>query len=98
MQLLVEKNRLYVCKNIDCQKEFDDPKVITYHVCPFCETRVDYNENSRKHCSHYFGYLGEREIGKAIPSECIECMKSIECMLNKISSKDAAQEIQKWFV
>ena len=29
--------------------------------------------------------------------ECIECMRSIECMLSKVSSKDAVEQIQKWY-
>jgi hypothetical protein len=98
VQLLVEKTHYYLCKNIQCKKEFENPKIITHYVCPFCETEIDEKDDTSDQCSHYFGYLGKREKGETIPAECIECMRSIECILNKISSKDAAQEIQKWYV
>ena len=90
-------DRSYICRNSECQKEFDTPKEVTYYVCPFCETRLEDEKSSRPKCSRHFGYLGERKSGEVIPSECIECMRSIECMLSKVSSKDAAEEIQKWY-
>jgi len=67
-------------------------------VCPFCETIIIKEEENKDECPHHFGYLGERKTGEVIPSECIECMRSIECMLKKTTSKDAAEEIQKWYI
>jgi DNA-directed RNA polymerase subunit RPC12/RpoP len=93
----VDSNSSYKCRNIECQKEFDSPKVVSYFVCPFCETRVENEENGGNGCLHFFGYLGERKVGEDIPVECVECRRSIECMLKSLSSRDAAEQIQKWY-
>ncbi|MEJ2241863.1 MAG: hypothetical protein P8Y18_06955 [Candidatus Bathyarchaeota archaeon] len=87
----------YICNNVSCKKTFNTPKTITYLVCPFCETRIEDTKQANDKCLHRFGYLSERQTGEAIPTECIECMRSIECMLTKTTSKDAAHEIQKWY-
>ena len=92
----MEKKK-YVCSNPDCKKNFDVPKTITYQACPFCSTELTEESQNKDGCFHYFGYLSEREVGEPIPIECIECMKSVECMLNRVSSKYAAKEIQKWY-
>jgi hypothetical protein len=65
-------------------------------VGPFCSTKVK-KETTKDGCLHYFGYLSEREKDEPIPSECVECRKSIECMLSTMASKDAVKEIQKWY-
>jgi hypothetical protein len=39
-----------------------------------------------------FGYLRERERGEDIPSECISCRMSVECMLTNQTSNDAVKE------
>ena len=88
----------YTCENPDCKKTFDNPKSFTYLGCPFCSTKIEEEEQCKDGCSFYFGYLGERESGEAIPIGCIECMRSLECMLNTVSSKTAAKEIKKWYV
>ena len=91
------QKKKYVCSNLGCKETFDNPKEITYYVCPFCSTKLEEERQSKDGCLHYFGYLGEREKGEPIPTACIESIKSIECMLNTVSSKDAAKEIQKWY-
>ena len=55
------------------------------------------NESSDSGCKHYFGYLGEREKGEDIPSECLECPKSLDCMLYNYKSKESVAEIKKWY-
>ena len=86
----------YSCKNPKCKNIFDTPKLVQYYVCPFCSTKVE-KETKEQGCLHYFGYLREREKGEAIPSECIECRRSVECMLTDLNSKSAVKEIQKWY-
>ncbi len=34
-------------------------------------------------CKRYFGYLGQREKGAAMPDECLTCDKTIDCMFSK---------------
>lgn len=88
-----EKN-IHHCSNPLCGKSFDKPKVI--YVCPYCLTEMQ--ENQRLGCQHWFGYLGQRASGEGIPDECIECEKSVECMLEKEAySPEAVKEIKKWF-
>jgi len=49
-------------------------------------------------CSFYLGYLSERDKGETIPSSCIECSKSLECMLSKVhKSNKSVKEIKKWY-
>ena len=90
-----EKNN-YACVNPKCGKPFDTPKLVQHYVCPFCSTEVK-KEATEADCLHYFGYLCEREKGEPIPGEWVECRKSIECMLSTMASKDASEEIQKWY-
>ena len=53
---------------------------------------------SRLKCQYYFGYLREREKGKAIPSSCLECAKCLDCLLfGHYSTEDIVEEIKKWY-
>ena len=89
----IEKNTKF-CSNPKCKKGFDKPKLI--YVCPHCLTEIQ--EDKESNCRHWFGYLGNRENGEEIPNECIECPKSIECMLKeKEYSERAKKEINKWY-
>jgi hypothetical protein len=58
---------------------------------------AEVNQPSDSGCKHYFGYLGEREKGEEIPTECLECLKSLDCMLQKYKSKESVAEIKKWY-
>jgi hypothetical protein len=83
----------YRCSNPDCRKTFDKPKIIK--LCPFCYADV---KEEKTNCSHFFGYLAQKDDGKGIPSECNECEDVIECLLKKRSySSKAVKEIEKWF-
>jgi len=93
---LQDKEKRYTCENPKCKQTFDTPKLVQHYVCPFCATEVK-KRTSEDGCLHYFGYLGQREKGEPIPSECVECRKSIECMLSTMASKDAVKEIKKWY-
>jgi len=87
-----EKNRSY-CSNPNCGKAFDKPKIL--HVCPHCLTEI---QDEKAGCQYWFGYLGQRENEEGIPDECIECERSIECMLKKEAySTKAVKEIKKWW-
>lgn len=45
----------------------------------------------------YFGYLSERDKGETISPACVECPKSIDCILSKVhKSNDSVKEIKKW--
>lgn len=91
-----DQEKKYTCENPKCKITFDKPKLVQYYVCPFCFTKVE-KETKEQGCLHYFGYLRERESGEAIPTECIECRKCVECMLSNLNSKSAAKEIKKWY-
>ena len=55
------------------------------------------NQPSDSGCKHYFGYLGQREKGEEIPTECLECPKALDCMLQHYKSKESVSEIKKWY-
>jgi len=58
----------------------------------------DESKSNDSGCTHYFGYLGEREKGEEIPAECLECPKSLDCMLGDYyKSKESVAEIKKWY-
>lgn len=66
-------------------------------VQPTVKSEAD-NASSDKTCQHYFGYLGQREKGEGIPSSCVECSKSLDCMLAEYyKSKETVEEIRKWY-
>ena len=92
----MQDQKKYTCKNPGCNHTFEKPKLVQYYVCPFCSTKVE-KETSEEGCLHYFGYLKEREKDEPIPSECIECRKSVDCMLTNMVSKNAVKEIKKWY-
>jgi len=92
----VNQEKKYTCENPSCKHTFEKPKLVQYYVCPFCSTKVE-NEKSEQGCLHYFGYLRERESGEDIPSECISCRMSVECMLTNQTSNVAVKEIKKWY-
>ncbi len=49
-------------------------------------------------CEYGFGYLSQRGRGEAIPETCLECPKSLDCMLSRIYEKDqSVKEIKKWY-
>ena len=48
-------------------------------------------------CQYYFGYLADREKQEGIPDPCLECPKSLDCMLTKIKSERTVTEIGKWY-
>jgi multidrug efflux pump subunit AcrA (membrane-fusion protein) len=55
------------------------------------------NQPSDSGCKHYFGYLGQRDKGEEIPAACLECPKSLDCMLHDYKSKESVAEIKKWY-
>ena len=56
------------------------------------------NKPSNPNCKHYFGYLGSRKKGEGIPESCLECPKSLDCMLGDYyKSKESVAEIKKWY-
>lgn len=60
------------------------------------ETRM--TSQSSSVCQYTFGYLSQRGSGEAIPETCVECPKSLDCMLSRIYEKDqSVKEIKKWY-
>jgi len=91
---MTDEKDSYHCSNPNCGITFDKPKTI--HVCPRCKTEVE--EDKKAGCPYWFGYLGQRDSDEGILEECIECEKSIECMLKKEEySPKAVKEIKKWW-
>ncbi len=39
-------------------------------------------------CNHSLGYLNKRAKGEEMPSECIVCSQSIECLLGSLKTQD----------
>ncbi len=88
-----EKNEFH-CSNPDCGKAFGKPKIIKF--CPHCYAEI--REEKKSACQHWFGYLGQKEDGKGLPPECMECEETIACLLRKNAySSKAVKEIKKWF-
>jgi len=53
---------------------------------------------SSSDCQYGFGYLSQREKGEGIPDTCIECPKSLDCMLSNYYKKEqSVREIKKWY-
>jgi len=49
-------------------------------------------------CQYGFGYLRQREKGEGIPDTCIECSKSLDCMLSEYyKAEKSVKEIKKWY-
>lgn len=91
---MFDKKNRYHCLNPKCGITFDQPKIL--NVCPSC--LVEVKEDTKAGCQYWFGYLGERESCDGMPEECVECEKSIECMLRKEEySAKAVDEIKKWW-
>lgn len=48
-------------------------------------------------CQYYFGYLADREKQEGIPDPCLECPRSLDCMLTNYKSENTVTEIGKWY-
>jgi hypothetical protein len=68
--------------------------------CPYCNSSIDNfkdEQTTLPRCQYWFGYLAQKEYGKPIPNECIECEKVMDCLLEKEAySTEAVNEIKKW--
>jgi len=81
---------------LKCKKAFAEPKLIQYYVCPHCLNKFE--EEAKRECQHWFGFLSQKEKSESLPSECIECEKVLECMLtNQNNSAAAVSEMKKWY-
>jgi hypothetical protein len=53
---------------------------------------------SESKCSYHFGYLSEKNKNEIIPETCVECPRSIDCMLSEFNkSQQSLEEIKKWY-
>jgi hypothetical protein len=55
------------------------------------------NPSPDRGCKYYFGYLSRRGKENEIPNICVECPRSLDCMLSNFKSKDKIKEIKKWY-
>jgi type IV secretory pathway VirB10-like protein len=56
------------------------------------------NHPSDQVCKYYLGYLSQRDKGEGIPETCVECNKSLDCMLSEYyKSEKTVSEIKKWY-
>jgi hypothetical protein len=56
------------------------------------------NHPSDQVCKYYLGYLSQRDKGEGIPETCVECNKSLDCMLSEYyKSEKTVAEIKKWY-
>jgi DNA-directed RNA polymerase subunit RPC12/RpoP len=80
-----------------CNKAFDKPKLIQYYACPHCLNKL-VDEEQKKDCQYWFGYLSSKEKSEPIPQECVECENVVGCMLSQYyDSAAAVAEIKKWY-
>lgn len=79
-----------------CHRTFEKTELIQYYACPHCKNKIE--EEQKKGCQYWFGYLNQKDKTDRIPQQCIECEKAIECMLNQhYKSATAVAEIKKWY-
>ena len=81
---------------LKCKKSFGEPKLVQYYACPHCLSKFE--EEEKKDCQRWFGFLSQKEKNEPMPSECIECERVLECMLiSQNNSASAVSEIKKWY-
>jgi len=85
-----KKNNCSKCNNI-----FDEPKLVQYFACPHCLTKVE--DEEKKSCQHWFGFLCQKDQKESVPPECVECEKVLDCMLKPQYDLRAVSEIKKWY-
>ena len=85
-----KKNHCFKCK-----KTFDKPKLVQYYACPHCLNKLE--EKSKTGCQYWFGFLSQKDKSEAVPQECVECEKVMDCMLNRYYDSVAVSEIKKWY-
>jgi hypothetical protein len=55
-------------------------------------------KSSDQTCRYYLGYLSQRDKGEGIPDTCVECNRSLDCMLSEYyKSQNTVAEIKKWY-
>lgn len=78
-----------------CKQPFDEPRLVQYYACPHCMAKIE--EEAKKGCQFYFGFLSQKDRTQSLPPECVECDKVLDCMLNRDNSPSAVKEIKKWY-
>jgi hypothetical protein len=60
-------------------------------------SREKKNVTDNSKCQYYFGYLASRnEVGE-IPASCLDCQRSLDCMLSSLKAGEPVDEIKKWY-
>jgi hypothetical protein len=79
------------------QTQSPQPKVITAIPTQPISEETKTASPSSSDCQYGFGYLSQREKGEGIPDSCIECSRSLSCMLSEYYKKEEIKEIKKWY-
>jgi len=83
---------------IEFTKKSEPTLIQNSHSVIVEEEKEKATHDSIDKCSYYFGYLNQRTKGETIPEECVECPKSIECLMSEVdNSKESLKEIKKWY-
>jgi hypothetical protein len=59
--------------------------------------RKKINVSNDSKCQYYFGYLADRAKQEGIPDPCLECPRSLDCILTNYKSEGTVTEISKWY-
>ncbi len=78
-----------------CKQPFDEPQLVQYYACPHCMAKIE--EETKPGCQFYLGFLSQKDKTQSLPTECVECPKVLECMLDRDHSPNALSEIKKWY-
>ena len=63
---------------------------------PTVQTRMIFPSSSD--CQYGYGYLSQRDKDEGIPDTCLECPRSLDCMLAEYHKKEeTVKEIKKWY-
>ena len=100
----VDKVQELELKKIKIKKQEKSDEVYDLNAAKFTYPKQvisNKDENDSKSstgCGFYLGYLSERDKGEKIPNACVECSKSLDCMLTKVrQSNKSVKEIKKWY-
>jgi hypothetical protein len=70
------------------EAESEMPQAKTTKEIAIIEEKSSQNHEKLSDCTHYFGYMSEKEHKKQMPEECILCSQIIECMAKEnVSAK-----------
>ena len=85
-------------KEVEKTKKVRNPETRPLEMAPTEQSALSEDATKPPGCKHNFGYLGSRKKGEVIPDACLECPKSLDCVLfDYYKSKESVAEIKKWY-